>query len=344
MEPEPAIDVFQRYGLSSLFQKPEKAKSWGWDTSRYLWGEAHWDLLLEIEPTKIREAPQDFNRGVVLEVEMAILAVLQAIRGTMERNSQRFIEVAGLNEGEHGKFFPWLSWPFRQYFAEDFPGINTQMPTFENNAPLAGQRSGEVDIIAGTLLAHPGILIAPSRVEIDLTTFQPGRLNSYVPIVVVKITSISFEEGSLWSWIQGNVLALGLAATLLSGGIPPTVDLIRHMGNVSEWNQSVVKAEDHEPAYLYRNFRYSSQELERVGERAFNFRERGISADERRHRIDLTQLALKMILKIELRIDGQVGPETIAALKELGRLHGLPGNIENPFVRAELLKGLTLPK
>jgi len=51
-----------------------------------------------------------------------------------------------------------------------------------------------------------------------------------------------------------------------------------------------------------------------------------------------------MILKVEIAMDGQVGPDTIAGLKEVGRRHGVPGNIENPFLRAELLKGVTAPR
>jgi hypothetical protein len=339
-ELEPEEQTVRHLHINDLFKRIGKPLSFGWDSSQMLWGEAGWDLLLEMNAEKDNKSPRENNSEILFDVQIAIRIVVRSLRETLDRNSQRLIEAGNLEDFAFGKHFPWLSGPSRHYIVNDFP--REEVSVFDYDKPLAGQSSGPIDIIAGTILAPPGLIIIPKGVEFNINEFDRNDLGT--PLVVVKITSISFHEGSLWTWIDGKILVLGLAATLIVGAVPPAVDAAKHYWTIHEWNQSVQKAEETEPAYKYRGFRFSNEELERLGEKAFNYNEHGISADERRHRIDLTQLALKMILKVEICMDGQAGNDTNQALKELGRRHNTLGTIDNPFLRAELLKGLTAPK
>lgn len=60
----------------------------------------------------------------------------------------------------------------------------------------------------------------------------------------------------------------------------------------------------------YRNLMLSEDELRHTAGMAFDYDERGISKEERRRRIALVQLALRIDLATNLVIDGELGQET----------------------------------
>jgi hypothetical protein len=59
------------------------------------------------------------------------------------------------------------------------------------------------------------------------------------------------------------------------------------------------------------------------------------------HRDSPLHVALKIDLRTNLKVDGQIGPDTIRDMQEFGRKHNHPATVKNKYFRADLLNVLS---
>jgi hypothetical protein len=295
---------------------------------RLEWVDLTLDLLVKVNRPDSSPAEPSGKLGILTDVAFSISAITNAIGSTMVENAKKLERMIGLAPRDHADLFPWLPGPGRIVMFHAPLALKSPLPGFDLEKPLAGQHSSEMKNLVSIVKIVP----------IGVPESAGDGLRLGIPIAVIVIESISFEEGSLYGWIRGHVQVLALAATLISS--PAVYNIAQAEWNIYETHVAIGSALKDQPAVKYRAFRFSEDELKSHGERAFNYEESGISPDARRDRMALTQLALKMALGTQIVIDGNVGPETLAHMKRLGELRNLPGNIKNPFFRAELLKAL----
>ena len=98
---------------------------------------------------------------------------------------------------------------------------------FDLSIPLVGQRAQEMDVTVCTVRIEPyspieeGFTAAdyddPEQLIAKLARLAPDP-TEYVQLMNVKVGSVVFQDGSLFSWIELHVQTLVLAATLLTAG------------------------------------------------------------------------------------------------------------------------------
>jgi hypothetical protein len=298
------------------------------DTSKLSWVKLRFELMLKLNTTERGLDSPEGRRHVMGDTFLAIPRVTEAFGPVMLENGKKLGRLMDLGREQHTSLFPWLPGAGRSLVSQEISKWSNGPQDFDIRSPLPGQRKRNINAPVGL------VKIVPSR------TLLSSDPSVGIPIAVIEITAISFQEGSLWSWIQGNVLVLTLGATILVPMVPPAQDAVRAEWAIHQRRVAVEMAMRNQPAVEFGNFRFSEEALRRRGERAFNYQEARISSEERRYRIALTQLALKMIVHTEITIDGEVGPETIEALKEVGRRNHTSGVISNPFLREKLEESL----
>ena len=298
------------------------------NTSRLSWVTLRFELMLKLNANERGLDSPEGRRDVMGDTFLAIPRVTEAFGPTMVENGTRLGRLIDLGRKQHTSLFPWLPGAGRSLVSQEMSEWGNGPQDFDIRRPLPGQRKRNINATVGL------IKIVPSR------TLLSSDRSVGIPIAVIEITAISFEEGSVWSWIKGNVLVLTLGAAIFAPMVPPAQDAVRAEWAVHQRRVAVEMAMRNQPAVEFGNFRFSEEALRRRGERAFNYQEARISPEERRYRVALTQLALKMVLHTEITIDGEVGPETIEALKEVGRRNHTSGVISNPFLREKLAESL----
>jgi hypothetical protein len=242
------------------------------------------------------------------------------------------------------QLLPWLS-PFTESRVEMTAQLAGFVGRFNTLEPLAGQSVIEID----TNICDVKI-VSKTREDLIALGVDEQAIGTLIPDILIMnviLDEVHFQEGSLYAWIKLHIKVLTLAASLLG----PTVTIA---------NPAIIKAAEHEVAVIslhhrvesainksqfvkYRNLMFSEDELRRTAGMAFNYDERGISKDERRRRIALVQLALRIDLDTNLVIDGELGQETTLHLNEFGKRHNCPPSVRNPFFAAALRDAL-VPK
>jgi hypothetical protein len=307
--------------------------------NRLSWSYFGFDLLVAMNQADNKKTSPEVRIEILKEVNRTIAALNFILASTMVNSARNTEERADLDAETDGRLFPWLAGKNRSVIFHVTGDIEFPLPGFDVEKPLAGQ-SSEINAYVSIVKIVPVVFAK----GVDTSDFNLTDPNFGMPIGLIGIDSVSFDEGSLYSWIKGRVEVLTLATALLAIGVPPGVDVAKEQWKIHEFHTTIQSALKDQPAVKYRAFQFADDELKRDGERAFNYAEPGISADERQHRIALTQLALKVALGTQVVIDGILGPETCMHEKRFGALHNLPPNIKNPFFRAELLKALQARK
>jgi hypothetical protein len=90
----------------------------------------------------------------------------------------------------------------------------------------------------------------------------------------------------------------------------------------------------------YRGFHFDSSALGYFSANAFNSEDPKISDDERHYRVALIQLALKIDLRSDLKIDGQFGSDTQRDLIAFAKKNNCPASLTNPLTQLALLNVL----
>jgi hypothetical protein len=127
--------------------------------------------------------------------------------------------------------------------------------------------------------------------DVVLAARRMGTNDNFVEFefAVVSVDVLSFEAGSLYTWMKGHVEVLTLGATLLAGGAAiaagPVDDFYKHAVHVHEFHQKVESALQNQPMVTYRGFTFDESQLNWYAGNSFNYEQKGISDDEKRHRI-----------------------------------------------------------
>jgi hypothetical protein len=178
----------------------------------------------------------------------------------------------------------------------------------------------------------------------DQAALAVGLASQPQEIFQVRVDSISFQEGSLYAWVRGRIQVLTLATSLFTSGLGllsnPVGAMIARQLDHHRMHERIELALKGSPLVRYRSFRFSEDELRDKAGASFNYEAPKISEDERRNRVGMVQLALNVNLGIELVVDGEVGSETKAAIKEFAKKHNHPATVTSPFLRADLLQAL----
>ncbi len=300
------------------------------------WVNLEWEMFVEIDP-KARGVSKNYgNREILDDVELAVREIVDSVALTINENSKRIIQKAELRYKNDGELLPWISWPARRFVAHESLKKESLVRYFNIEKPLPGQSAKDLDLLVGSVHPMAIPLRAPYR---RLSSFKATWVDIQVsPGATITMTSINFEEGSVWGWIKGNVavLAFGVALVSTPTVIPKVEAGLSHVAYQYQVQDSLKSA----PAVKYHSFRYSRSEMLEKGQHSLNYEERGISADERRNRITMVQLALRMILGSQIVIDGILGPQTLQGLEEVHQLKNVPANIQLPQIREVLFEAL----
>jgi hypothetical protein len=310
------------------------------------WMDVKFDLLLEVDV----RAAETSRLEVLNQAEQRVRELASAFGRTMGASANRLAEKLA-DDFRGQELFPWLPSPSRQIVVNGALDAGFLAKRFDLSIPLVGQRAQEIDVTICTVQLEPYSPIeegfttedyeSPEKMAAKLERLAPDPAE-YVQLMRVSVESVIFQEGSLFSWIEVHVQTLVLAATLLTAGTTiiaiPAGDYLNKEIRIYQLDSEISSVlKKNQPMVKYRNFNFSPQELNEIGGRAFNYEERGISDDEKRHRIALVQLALNIELRINLVIDGQIGPETERAIAEFSKNHHHPASVTNPFLQADFL-------
>ena len=310
------------------------------------WVDMKVDLLLWTD-----DRVAEKNRLEILNLtELRIRAVAGAFGNAMIGSANHLGKIVAREVGDQS-LFPWLPSDSRQIVMNGGLEEGFLSKRFDLSVPLLGQRAQEMDVTICTVRIEPYQPIeegftaedyeSPERMMEKLKNLAPDP-SKYVLLMNVKVESVVFQEGSLFSWTELKVQTLLLAATLLTAGTTivaiPAGEYIGKEIKIYQLHRDIDSVlQKDQPMVKYRNFKFSHQELDEGGGRSFNYEEHGISDDEKRHRIALVQLALNIDLRINLCIDGQIGTETSRALHEFAKKHSHPSTVTNPFLQANFL-------
>ena len=311
------------------------------------------ELLLKIGDSKKLDSP-DGRDDILNSVEAQLRRVGSAFGDTMRRRGEH---MGGLLRElrEKPELFPWVPYMNRQIVVHDNLSRGFLPKLFDISRPLVGQSASHLAVVICEVHTEPWEGITSTKSVYECETIAeverlaaelaaPRDTSDDLQLLIVRITSIVFQEGTVFSWIQGKMQELTLGATLLTAiatvAADPTGTAIKNVIQTYELHERVTQAVQNEPMVKYRNFKISYDDLQREAGNAFNYEQSGLSDDERRWRTAYVQVALKVFLRIDLKVDGVAGPETIKALGEFARLHNHPATVTNPFTRADLLNVL----
>jgi hypothetical protein len=306
------------------------------------------NLLLQIGEGDTDPTPPDTTK-VLLRTKSAIDSIAIAIATITQRSVEELKgETLGFGElafVESSKvLLPWLS-PFTGIQIESSSQYSNFTSRFNMSEPLAGQSAVELDLNVCTVK-----VIARTYEELGGIGVEKSAIGSLIPdllLMNVILDEVHFQQGSLYAWIKLHIKILTLGAALLGPAVTIASPAITKGGEnvvaAMTLHQHIEAAIKSAPFVQYRNLMFSEDELVRTAGRAFNYEERGISKDERRRRIALVQLALRVNLNAGLVIDGELGPDTIQQMKEFGKRHNVPPDVRNPFFDAALRDAL-VPK
>lgn len=319
-----------------------------WFRSDQKWINLDFDLLLKIDG--VEEQTPEGRFEALQEVEAQVRRAGSAFVRRMTESGKSLGNI--LEQGQENQdLFKWLPLADRQIVMKDMLSYGFLAEQFDLAMPLVGQSADDIDKV-----------ICEVHTELSESTAEPIMFGVYarektstpqdpsqnVQLMVVRITSVVFQEGSIYPWIHGHIQVLTLAASLFTGvatlGTAPASDLINREIQGYRLRNQISHALKDQPMAKYRNFDISYDELERKASDAFNYEEPGLSDDERRSRIATMQVALKIDLRTNLKVDGQIGPDTISDMKEFGKKHNHPCTIKNKYFRADLLNVLSPKK
>jgi hypothetical protein len=305
------------------------------------------DLLLEVRDNEGDRPPlfSEILRHTDFVVKNACAEVARTVAKSAEDLKGETIGMQELAFDEQAKqLIPWLS-PFTDVVIE-MSGGPRLTNRFDERGKIVGQSVVDIDENICDVK-----VVSKSREDLKRFGLDDNAIGTPIPdllIMNIVLDAVHFQEGSLYSWIHGHIKILTLAASLLGPGVsiavsPTAVKVLEHEITSANLHYRIEQVIDTSPFVKYRNFRFSEDELRRTGEKAFNYEERGISQDERRRRIALVQLALRIDLGTSLVIDGEIGPDTILHLQQFGTKYNYPPKVSNPFFAAKLL-GALVPK
>jgi hypothetical protein len=315
----------------------------GFDPTKSTWTDLEMDLLLKIGITTGNVDEPSGRSQILVATGFALHTMAQAFASTMNRNAQAIKEAAGLGDANYRAALPWLPWIDRRITSHDAFGFQIPIQGFNVEQPLAGQHIEDLKLVVGLVKLEPMVIhMTEFEAKFGELLLLPNDPRIGTPIVILTVMSMGFDEGSLFHWIKVRAGVLALGVSLL--GISPVSKTADYLANEYTLHNAIVHAlKVHSPAVEFRGFRFSSSELDKVGIRAFNYEEPGITEDEKLHRIALCQLTFRIIFRTDIAIDGKLGPETVEHLKRLAALHNLPASIKNAFLRTELLNALHPP-
>lgn len=320
-----------------------------WFSPDQKWVNLDFDLLLKID-----DAENPENRLEILQqVEAQMRRAGSALGRRMAHGGEKLGNIFAQGQ-ESQDLFRWLPITDRQIVMNDALSIGFLAKQFDLAIPLVGQSAEDIDTVICEVHTEPWQSIAEpiSAYAYDnpedllrALTVAPRDPSQDVQLMVVRISSVVFQQGSVFPWIRGHIQELTLAATLLTAGATlgaaTAGDLINREIQGYRLRAQISLALKDQPMAKYRNFDISYDELERKAIDAFNYEEPGLSDDERRWRIATMQVALKIDLRTNLKVDGQIGPDTMRDMQEFGRKHNHPVTVKNKYFRADLLNVLS---
>jgi hypothetical protein len=287
-------------------------------------GRLGFDLMMEMRPDV--SGPE-----VITAVQDCMFRLAATFAARLQHDAARFDQIIRVVESPRSLF-----WYLPEEVRVGIPARTQGMADLENalgKEPLAG-KSLEVGEALDAVIIGRQFGAPEGTFEIELFT--------------LTVDSLSFEEGSLFAWIRGHMQGLVLATSMVAAISPivavPLEHEVTYIVQEYQFHQHVERALDGQPMVKYRGFRYDESQLGYYAGNAFNYEEPGISDDERRYRIALVQLALKVELGTDLVIDGEFGSDTHRHLVEFGKKHHHPPSVMNPFTQADLLRALRPPQ
>lgn len=323
------------------FRLREAAKVLGFDPSQMKWTDFDMDVLLKVDISHGEDETPSGRSDILSNTSFAVRSIAEAFATTMNRTAAAIAEAGHLDSKASGTFLPWFPGLDRRIKVQESLDFLVPVDGFDVEKPLAGQRVDDLELIIGVVRLEPNVIFV-NEFEVKYPQFLKSDDPRFgTPIVIMGITSLGFDEGSLYHWLKVRASVLALAVTLLSSPVGKGID-----GGVNAYalHTEIQQAlQYHAPAVEFGGFRFSGAELDKLGIQAFDYDEPGITKTERHHRIANCQVAYRILFHTNIVIDGEVGPEVMAHQKQLAVLKNVPNNSRNPFLLAELLKALDPP-
>jgi len=216
---------------------------------------------------------------------------------------------------ENRELIPWLPWSDRVVAGSqpnDFARLASERFPWRLDRRLAGQKLLDITVPLGDIFVA-------RKAERD------GEALFGFTLLDLELTSIAFEAGSIKSIWKGVGKSLASVSFLLSLTYvePQVTKIINHETAIYQAHEVVAKvmSGQNDP---FCAARLSFKELEDARERSLNYREAGISIEERQCRTAQGQALLAVALNIDLDIDGVAGNQTHEAERAFAHMHNLP--------------------
>lgn len=209
------------------------------------------------------------------------------------------------------ELIPWLPWDDRMIAGSRTTDLDRLAAEHFSGIQLVGRK------LAGFKVPLGDVFIAEKIV-------RPGQPFAALPLLNLELLSLSFEAGSIKAILKGVGKGVaGISVFLSLAYIEPQVTkLINHETAVYQAHEVVAKlVGSQKDAFCVA--RLSFDGLEDARERSLNYREKGISDEERRCRTAQSQALLAVGLNIDLDIDGQAGGNTHEAERAFAHMHNL---------------------
>jgi hypothetical protein len=341
-------------------------------TNSLAWSEDSFELLFQVA-TSAEAADPTNNKFVLQSVEASLRHAIAALNREMENNLNNFVNVASGMETMAGEavfamrpvdVFSWLPWPGVLVTRFHQMGVYPKLaPFFDVEKPLAGQKTVSLEIPLGELRAVP-LIEKLSMGELEAKGPRRGRRGygmrrasarnilrylearkSGVAIAKFELVGLEFVEGSIFPKARVVRRMLSSVVAFLSIGAISNIGYEKYqdLEAKSTADAAIVEATKGSDLLNYCGSRFNPDEMRKITENSLYYSEKGISPQEKACRIGVEQVGLKLVFHTGLKVDGKLGPETLAHEKKFGELAHVPGINRDSFFRGALSERYKIP-